>query len=85
MIVDETQTESNTLTKIHLGEGDALYIYVPNPHQLPPQRFNNYMDNIKNQFIEKFPNTTIIVGGSRLEFTTITKKKVFAHKLAGNI
>lgn len=82
---DETQTEYNKPTKIHLEKEDVLYIYVPNPHQLPPQRFQNYMDNIKTKFEEKFPNTIIIVGGSRLEFTIITQKKVFAHKLAGNI
>jgi len=82
---DETQTENNRATEIHLEEEDALYIYVPNPNQLPPQRFEGYMGKIKTTFEQKFPNTIIIVGGSRLEFTKITQKNVFAHKLAGNI
>ena len=78
-------SENNVATEVQLGENDALYIYVPNPHQIPPQRFQLRLDKIKTQFEEKIPNTIIMVGGSKLEFTIITKKKVFAHKLAGNI
>lgn len=82
---NETRTKYNTPTKIYLEEEDVLYIYVPNQYQFPPQRFASYMDKVKTEFEEKFPNTIIIVGGSKLKFTIITQKKVFAHKLAGNI
>ena len=75
---------ASSATEITLGEDGALYIYCPR-NQLPPARYQNELDTVQKAFKQAFPNTTIIVSGHDLKFTSITKKQVFKGKLDGSL
>lgn len=76
---------ANRATVVEVGGDDALYIYVENVFNMPPQKWEKYLARIQVSWQEKFPNLNIIVGAHDFKFTVISKKLVFAHKLAGNI
>ena len=81
---DNKTNIASSATEITLGEDGALYIYCPR-NQLPPARYQNELDSVQKTFKQAFPNTTIIVSGHDLKFTSITKKQEFKAKLDGSI
>jgi len=82
---DYKSAQSVCSTHVEVGDNDALYIYVENNMGMPPNKFLQYLDRIKERFVEAIPGTTIIVGPHDLKFTTITKKQVFKGKLDGSL
>jgi len=77
--------EIKLATAIEVDGGGALVIYLPNDHQFPPQRWQNHLEETKKVFQEIFPDTTVVISSYEMKFTTITKKRTFSEKLAGNI
>jgi hypothetical protein len=82
---DYNKTRNVCSTHVEVGDNDALYIYVENDTGMPPNKFLQYLDRIKERFVEAIPGTTIIVGPHDLKFTTITKKQEFKAKLDGTL
>jgi len=72
-------------THVEMSDNDALYIYVENTTGMPPNKFLQYLERVKERFVEAIPDTTIIVGPHDLKFTTITKKQVFKGRLDGTL
>jgi len=73
-----------TATEIHIGKEDVLYVGIPRGG-MPPQKFYEHAGLVRAKFEKALPNMSIIVGDNETQFTAITRKKVFAEKLAGNI
>lgn len=67
------------------SDTEAIYIYVPNAHNMPPTKFQKQLDNTLERFKEALPNIIILVGAHDLKFTTISRKQVFKGKLDGQI
>jgi hypothetical protein len=82
---DHNKTRNVCSTHVAVGDNDALYIYVENNTGMPPNKFLQYLDRIKDRFVEAIPDTTIIVGPHDLKFTTISKKQEFKAKLDGTL
>jgi hypothetical protein len=72
-------------THVGMDDTDALYIYVPNEHGMPPNKHMQYVERVREGFEIAFPGRTIIAGPSDLKFTTLSKKQEFKGKLDGSL
>jgi len=67
------------------SDTEAIYVYVPNTHKMPPMKFQKELDNAQTRLTALLPDIIVIVGGHDLKFTTISKKQVFKGKLDGQL
>ena len=80
-----TKTQPVLATHVGLDDDDAIYIYVPNEHNMPPNKHMQYVERVREGFEIAFPERTIIAGPSDLKFTTIGRKQMFKGKLDGTL
>ena len=67
------------------GDTEAIYVYVPNTHKMPPNRFQGELDKAQERLTKLLPDIIVIVGAHDLKFTTISKKQVFKGRLDGQL